>query len=82
MAESLADLLAQREALSRQIRSGEQEVFYQGMRVVYRPIADLIKAREQLDRDIEALVAAGTVESPVPRQIRMVTSDGYDGGSE
>lgn len=77
MALSLATLQARRDALQLAMASGERRVSYQDKSVEYRDFDEMRRALQWLDGEIAKLNG----DPVAARQIRMVTRDGYGGGT-
>ena len=68
MALTPLELQSSIDALNRAIGSGERQVTMNGYTVTYRSIADLIDARNDLQRQVTAIAAADGVGKPRPKQ--------------
>lgn len=55
------------DALTRAIASGERQVTMNGYTITYRAISDLIDARNELQRQLNAVTVADGTSTPRPR---------------
>ena len=67
MALTSLELQAGIDALTRAIASGERQVTMNGYTVTYRAISDLIDARNDLQRQLNAVAVADGASTPRPR---------------
>lgn len=74
MAVSQADI----DALNRALANGERQVVLDGQSITYRSVAEIIDARNELQRVLDAQTAAASGAPRRPKQWGLVqTSKGY-----
>jgi hypothetical protein len=65
------------DAIDKAIANNLRKVEYEDRTVVFRNVSEMMEARKHVAAQIAADAAASSGATPVPRQVRMKTNQGY-----